>query len=91
MSNKGNLSREQAVAIVGEAAVAKVDAEGCDFTNRTQCDGDTRTEFSASGRCEDKNGEDCTLTAYYYQEQADLDAVEGLDQLDWVVEGYEVV
>lgn len=91
MSTKGNLTREQAVAIVGEAAVAKVDAENCDFTSRAQCDGDTRAEFSASVTCKDKGGEDCTLTAYYYQEQSDVDAAEGLDQLDWQVEGYEVV
>jgi hypothetical protein len=91
MSSKGNLTREQAVAIVGEAAVAKVDGENCDFTSRVQCDGDTRTEFSASVRCEDKDGTKCTLVAYYYQEQDAVDAVESLDQLDWGIEGYEVV
>ena len=91
MSTKGNLSREQAVAIVGEHAVARVDAANCDFTNRVQCDGDSRVEFAARVRCEDKDGNQCTLVAYYYQEQAAVDAVEQLDQLDWSVEGYEVV
>jgi hypothetical protein len=77
--------------MVGEDAVAKVDATNCDFTNRVQCDGDTRTEFAAAVRCKDKDGTDCTLVAYYYQEQEAVDAVEELDQLDWEIEGYEVV
>jgi hypothetical protein len=90
MSTKGKLTREQAVAIVGEAAVAKVERENCEFTNRLQCDGDSRTEFAASVRCEDNDGAECTLVAYYYQEQSAVDAAEGLDQLHWTVEGYEV-
>lgn len=92
MSTKGNLTRAEAVAIVGEATVAKVDSRNCDFTNRVQCDGDTRVEFSASTcNAKDTNGDDCTLVAYYYQEQADLDGVDDLSSLDWTVHGYEVV
>lgn len=91
MSTKGEMTREQAVAMVGEVAVDKVDRENCDFTNRVQCDGDTRTEFSASVRCEDREGNEVTLVAYYYQEQADVDAVENLDELNWGIHGYEVV
>lgn len=45
MSTKGEMNREQAVAMVGEVAVDKVERENCDFTNRVQCDGDTCTEF----------------------------------------------
>ena len=56
MSTKGEMNREQAVAMVGEVAVDKVERENCDFTNRVQCDGDTRTEFAASVRCEDRPG-----------------------------------
>ena len=40
MSTKGEMNREQAVAMVGEVAVDKVERENCDFTNRVQCDGD---------------------------------------------------
>lgn len=92
---KGNLTREQAVAIVGEAAVAKVDAEGCDFTNRVgfngSVQGDDEVEFSASVSC--KDGDDCevSLVAYYYQDADDVDAAEGLDGLRWEIEGYEIV
>ena len=91
MSTKGEMNREQAVAMVGEVAVDKVERENCDFTNRVQCDGDTRTEFAARVRCEDREGNDVTLVAYYYQEQADVDAVENLDELNWEISGYEVV
>ena len=84
MSTKGNLTREQAVAQVGEQAVAEVDRANCDFTNRVMDSG--MVEFSASV----KVGDD-TLTAYYYQAQADVDAAAELDQLGWTIEGYEVV
>ena len=92
MSTKGELNREQAVELVGEAAVYAVESENCDFTNRVQCDGDTRVEFSASVACPDKEGNEVVLTAYYYIEQEDLDNNEdnSLDVFDWKIEGYEV-
>ena len=92
---KGNLTREQAVAIVGEAAVAKVEDESCDFTNRVGYNGsiqnDDEVEFSASVSCEDKDGYEVSLVAYYYQDADDVDAAEGLDGLDWAIEGYEII
>lgn len=91
MSTKGEMNREQAVAMVGEVAVDKVERENCEFTNRVQCDGDTRAEFAASVRCEDREGNEVTLVAYYYQEQAEVDAVENLGELNWEISGYEVV
>jgi len=92
MSTKGNLTREQAVAIVGEAAAAKVDAGNCDFTNRLMDDNDDRVEFSASVRCEDKDGTECTVIAYYYPTQQELDdAGDDLSNVSWEIEGYEVV
>lgn len=91
MSTKGEMTREQAVAAVGEDAVNNVERENCDFTNRVQCDGDTRVEFAASVRCDDTEGNAVTLRAYYYQEQADVNAVDSLDELEWEIEGYDVV
>lgn len=92
MSTKGNLTREQAVAIVGEQAVAKVEAESCDFTNRLMDDNDDRVEFSAGVLATDKDGQECTLLAYYYPTQAALDAAgDDLSNVDWVIEGYEVI
>jgi len=90
MSTKTQMTREEAVVAVGEVAVAKVDAANCDFTNRVQCDGDSRVEFSASVKCEDACGEEVTLTAYYYVDQDVLDTVETLDQIDWVIDGYSI-
>lgn len=92
---KGNLTREQAIDLVGEAAVTKVDAENCDFTNRVgyngSVQGDAEVEFSASSSCEDKDGSEVTLLAYYYQDAGDVDSAEGLDGLDWEIEGYEII
>jgi len=83
MSTKGNLTREQAVAQVGEQAVAQVERENCDFTNRVMDGG--AVEFSSSVKVGN-----ATLVAYYYQQQADIDAVQGLDELDWTIEGFEI-
>jgi len=91
MSTKGEMTRAQAVAAVGESAVDEVESKGCDFTGRVQCDGDSRVEFSASVRCEDREGYHVTLIAYYYQDQADLDGVDDLGNLEFDVEGYDVV
>jgi len=91
MSTQGELTREQAVSLVGEDAVDEVEREDCDFTNRVQCDGDTRVEFSASVSCQDTDGNDVTLTAYYYIDQEDLDANgDSLDGFDWEIEGYDI-
>jgi len=93
---KGNLTREQAVAQVGESAVAKVDAENCEFTNRVgfngSVQGDDEVEFSASVACEDKDGYEVSLVAYYYQDADVVDENgEDLSNLDWEIEGYEVI
>jgi hypothetical protein len=61
----------------------------CDFSNRVQTDGDTAVEFEACVYFTDNEGNKRSLTAYYYQEQEDLDEFEELDALDWEIEGYE--
>ena len=92
---KGNLTREQAVDIVGEAVVASVDAENCDFTNRVgyngSVQGDDEVEFSASVACEDTDGCDCSLVVYYYQDADDVHATDDLGSLNWEIEGYEII
>jgi hypothetical protein len=90
MSTMGNLTRDEVISRVGLATVSALDAENCDFTNRVQTDGDTRVEFSASVDAV-SDDEDVKLVAYYYQEQADVDACQELDQLDWAIQGYEIV
>ena len=93
---KGNLTREQAICIVGTALVEKVDTESCDFTNRVgfngSCQGDSEVEFSASVSGIDVDGYDIVLTAYYYQSADSVDECgDNLSNLDWVITGYEIV
>ena len=92
---KGTLTREQAIEIVGIDAVAKVEDESCDYTNRVgyngSCQGDEEVEFADSVKAEDKDGNDVHLIAYYYQDAEKVDAEESLDGLVWTIHGYEVV
>ena len=91
---KGTLTREQAIEIVGVEAVAKVEQENCEFTNRVgyngSIQGDDEVEFAASVSAEDKDGNDVSLIAYYYQDAKAVDENE-LDCLDWEIRGYEVI
>lgn len=96
MSTKGNLTREQAVAIVGEAAVAKAESANCEPTNRVgyngAIQGDDLIEWAGSAAAEDKDGAACTVTAYYYTSQEEIDAAgDDLSNVDWTIAGYEVV
>lgn len=92
---KGNLKRAEAVAIVGEAAVEKCETVNCEPTNRVgyngSCQGDDEIEWSASASARDQDGIDCTVTAYYYTRQEEIDAAgDDLSNVDWVIAGYEV-
>lgn len=87
---KGKLTREQAVELCSIETVEKVESENCDFTNRLQTDGDTAVEFASSVKFIDGDGIQRTLTAYYYQEQEELDKTEDLGNMDWEIEGYEI-
>ena len=98
MSMKGKLTREQAVAIVGEAAVDDVESENCEPTNRVgyngACHGNSLTEWSASKRCKDTNGIDVTLIAYYYTSNAQDRVIADTGDagfINWEIEGFEVV
>lgn len=99
MMTKKNLTREQALEIVGEVAVDKVERENCEPTNRVgyngACQNDDLCEWSASVRCEDRDGTKCTLVAYYYttneQDQAMADADGDGSAIEWEIAGYEVV
>ena len=88
---KGQLTRDQAVAAVGEEAVKAVEAENCDYTNRLMPGGfEDVVEFAASSQCTDTDGTACTLVAYYYQDATDVAAAQELDHLDWEIRGYEI-
>jgi hypothetical protein len=91
MSTKGNLTRDQAIAQVGEKAVLGVESKNCEPTGRLQTDGDGTVEFSASVACNDAEGSPVVITAYYYPTQEQLDdAGDDLSNVGWVIDGYEV-
>lgn len=89
---KGDLTRAQVIEIVGLELVEELERENCDFTNRLQTDGDDAVEFSASVVFVDNEGNNRTLTAYYYQDPEDLEELEDgdLGSLNWEIEGYEI-
>lgn len=88
MTTKSNLTRAQAIALVGEDAVNTVGRENCEYTNRCL---DDFVEFAASVEAEDIEGYSCTLTAYYYPSQQEIDdAGDDLSNVEWIVDGYSV-
>lgn len=91
MSTKGKLTRDQAIALVGEKAVLGAESKNCEPTGRLQTDGDDSVEFSASVACNDAEGSAVVVTAYYYPTQEQLDnAGDDLSNVEWVIAGYEV-
>jgi len=95
---KGNLSREQAVEIVGEAAVDAVERKNCEPTGRVgyngACQGNEECEWSASVACNDGDGLDVTLTAYYYttneQDQLMAECDGDGSVIDWEINGFSI-
>lgn len=88
------MTREQAIAVCGLAAVEEVEADNCEPTNvvgsNGACQGDDLTEWSASVWCDAG-----TLICYYYttnEQDAEMAAHDGDGSvIDWTVAGYEVV
>ncbi len=96
---KGNLTREQAVAMVGEAAVCAAEEQGCEPTNRVgyngSCQDDELCEWSACVSATDTDGYECAVIVYYYTDNQDDETMANNDgdgaSIDWVIAGYEVV
>ena len=87
---KSNLTRAQAIAIVGIDAVDAVDAEYCQPTNRVGYNSnDDEVEFSSRVNAIDGGGK-ASLVAYYYQKTSDVNGCGNLDELTWEVAGYEI-
>jgi len=101
MTTKGKLSREQAVELVGEDAVSRVEGMNCEPTNRGgyngACQGDAYTEWSASTDAKDRDGDGVRLTIYYYTDNKQDDMMAACDgdgsMIDWreSVAGFEIV
>lgn len=92
MSKNGSLTREQAIALVGEAAVNAVDQLEREPSGRQGFNGakagDEFTEWNATLDCKQLSGHDVTLIAHYYTTNEQDDS---LESVDWVVEGYKVI
>lgn len=82
------MNRDELVTRFGEEIVNKLDNERCDFTNRVM--NDETVEFKASVKTETEDGLPVTLSAYYYQNAADVNAVEELDALTWKIDHYSI-
>ena len=83
------ITRDQAIAIVGQATVDAVDAENCDFSGHWS-DDDTMIQFHSSKKCVDMDGNDVTLQVIYWQDKNEVDANEDLSNLTWDPMGYRI-
>lgn len=79
----GNLSRSEAVALVGEDAVETVESENSSWDNLMD-DGQQRWEASISLGSGEK------LFAVYYQDEDFDGSQESCDMADWDVDHYEI-
>jgi hypothetical protein len=86
---KGNLSREQAIDIVGEPAVDAAETTNAVQTGRLTNDG--TMEFVARHKCTDGDGDSVTLCVYWYFDEDAVMSADDLSNLDWDdISGYEV-
>lgn len=81
------LNRDQAVGLVGEGVIERLDSEDVDFTGSCRSDGDV--EFSASVSAMDNDGNEVTVTAYCYVDENVVQTTD-LDAIRWKIEGYDV-
>lgn len=84
-----NLTREEAVKLVGEDLVKQVDSEDCEYSsydelNKTQ-------EWTAHTEVDDDNSEYRLLTTHYFVTDEEISAVENLDDVDWKINHYSLI
>ena len=98
MNTTTQLTREEAIAIVGAEAVEKVEANGCEPTGGVGYNGarqgDDLTEWAASVAATDKDGCPVRLWVYYYttneEDQAMADAGSDGSVINWEIDHYSV-
>lgn len=83
------MTRDEAIKTVGIESVDAVENLGCDYSGLLLPDGDERVEFIATLRLPEES-EFETITAVYYQDNADVAAAEDLDNLDWEIATYRL-
>lgn len=94
MAHYTTLTREEAVALVGEEKVFAVEGLNCEFTNRVtdRLPEQGYDEFAASVVVADfDDWGDARLTAHYYQDSDAVAEVEELDALDWIVDHFSLM
>lgn len=82
------LNRIELAAIIGEAMAVKLDAEGCDFSGGKNQQDEIEFRATVSLPHMDDFGH---AEAVYCQTQANVDAVQELDNLTWTVAHYNVI
>lgn len=91
------LTRDQAIARVGQDVINDLDKINCEPTSRVGVQGypDDYTEWTASIYATDTEGEDVVVVAYYYttneQDQIMADNDGDGSSISWEVAGYEIV
>ena len=85
------MTYDQAIQYGYAAQVEAVGRVNADYSHRLMPD-PTVVEFTAAHHFTGADGCDYTITACYYQDQADLNACEDgdLGSLDWTVSKYEI-
>jgi hypothetical protein len=81
-------NRKQMIKIFGGKDIEKLESENCEPTGRLMDACDEIVEFTASIIAYDLNGNECLITAYYYQH--DPIEVENLDDLEWEIDDYGI-
>ena len=82
---------DQAIQAGYKEQIEAVSRENADYTGRLMPD-PTVVEFSAHHHFKGVDGYDYTITAYYYQDREDLNAIEDgdLGSLDWTAAKYDI-
>jgi len=87
-----NLSREQAIDLVGQASVEALDNEHCEPTSRLLPGEDPDSEFVASVKCE-WDGQPARLRAIYFQSADEMLKIPedgDMSVLDWEIDHYRL-
>lgn len=81
MINHNNLSRDQAIEIVGLEAVESAETENVFQTGTLRRD--DQIEFKSRFICKNKNGEKCIINAVWLMDGEDVRRVDDLSDLNW--------
>ena len=81
------INRTEAIQLAGRKSVEELESLNCEPSNRVT--GDGTVEFTSTVDFKDDDGIYSTLTAFYYQNEDDLNCTEDLSTLDWEIYGVQ--